>query len=67
MTGAPIKLPQTLAEFVSGVSRPDVIRVEQLANALQDLRVQVTVNGTTQTAVGYLQISGDSAIIVVNL
>lgn len=42
-------------------------RAEDLLNALQNLRVQITVNGTTQSANAVIQISGDQALIVVSL
>ena len=67
MATSPLKLPGTLPEFLSGDFLTDIKRAEQLLNALQNLRVQVTVNGTTQTAVGVIQISGDSALVIVNL
>ena len=42
-------------------------RIEDLLNALQQLQVRVTRNGTTQVVTGYIQISGKSAVISINL
>ncbi len=63
----PIKLPKNLAEFVGPQAADDMARAEELINALQNLRVQVTVNGTTQTVAAAIQISGESALIVIQL
>lgn len=65
MATPPIKLPADLAAFLSGASEADIGRAESLINALQNLRVQITVNGVA--AIGVIQFSGDSAVIVVNL
>lgn len=67
MPVTPVKLPTDLAEFVRGSSRADIIKAEDLLNAFQNLKVQVTVNGTTRTVFATIQISGDSAILEIAL
>lgn len=67
MAVSPIELPKKLSDFVGTQAASDMMRAEQLLNALQNLRVQVTVNGTTQTANAVIQISGDAALIVITL
>lgn len=63
----PIKLPKTLADYVGNKTVQDMQRAEDLLNALQNLKVQITVNGTTRSGNAVIQISGDQAVIVVNL
>lgn len=65
MTVADLKLPKTMQDFLSGKSAQDIARAEQILNALQTLKVQITVNGVP--AVGTIQISGEAALIVVEL
>ena len=67
MTPQDFKLPKTLAEFSSPRFRAELVRAEKLLNALQNLKVQITVSGTTTNAVGNIQIVGETAIVVVNL
>lgn len=67
MAIVPVKLPKDLAAFVKGASAADIVRAEQLLNALQNLKVQISVNGTTQVAQATIQISGDSALISITL
>lgn len=62
-----IELPKQLADFIGSKAAADLQRAEDLLNALQNLRVQVTVNGSTQTAAAVIQISGDAALIVISL
>lgn len=67
MAVTPIELPKKLSDFIGTGAASDLMRAEQLLNALQNLKVQVTVNGTTQTASAVIQISGDVALIVITL
>ncbi len=47
---------------------PIVIREsEDLLNALQNLKVQITVSGTTRTVTANIQFSGKSAVLIVEL
>lgn len=61
----PLKLPESLSELNKGDH--DLKRIEELLNALQRLQVRVTKDGATQVATGYIQISGSSAVIEINL
>jgi len=63
----PIKLPKDMADFVNGSASDGMQRAEDLLNALQNLKVQITVNGTTRSGNAVIQIAGDQAVIVVNL
>ncbi len=63
----PIELPKKLSDFIGTGAASDMMKAEQLVNALQNLRVQVVVNGTAQTANAVIQISGDAALIVISL
>ncbi len=63
----PITLPKNLSDFVGNQTASDMQRAQDLLNALQNLKVQITVNGTTRSGNAVIQISGDQAVIVVNL
>lgn len=63
----PITLPRDLASFVQGKSVADIQRMEDLVNALQNLKVQVSIAGTTKVVSATIQISGDSAVINIQL
>lgn len=67
MAVAPIKLPKDLASFVQGTAAADIVKMEQLLNALQNLRVQVSINGTTRVVQTSIQISGGAALISIQL
>lgn len=67
MDGRDFKLPTTLAEYSSPRFREEMLRAEKLLNALQNLKVVITIEGRTTSANGVIQISGDSAIILVEL
>lgn len=67
MPVTPVSVPKDLAAFIKGASRDDIQKAEDLLNALQNLKIQVTVGGTTQTVVGTIQISGNVAILAITL
>ncbi len=62
-----ITLPRNLAEFVRGFRSGEIERLENLVNALQNQKVQISVVGTNRVAVGTVQISKDAALISVQL
>jgi len=62
-----VRLPKDLSSFLSGASSADIGKVEDLINALQNLKVQVTITGTNKTVSTTVQISGDSAVINLQL
>lgn len=63
----PITVPKKISDFAGDGALEDMKRIEQLLNALQNLRVQLTVNGSTQVVSTSIQFSGDAALIVLNL
>ncbi len=62
---SPLTLPKNVADFQNGDH--DMQRIEDLLNALQKLQVRITRNGTTQVVTTYMQISGNTAVIEINL
>lgn len=67
MPVTPVKVPKTLADFMSAQTISDMQKVEDLLNALQRLKVQVNINGTSKIVNATIQISGDAALIVIAL
>lgn len=62
-----VKLPKSLAELQSPSSDADLQHIEDLLNALQNLKVQVTIAGSTKVVAANIQFAEGSAIIVINL
>lgn len=67
MANTPLKLPKDLASFLQGKSAADIQKLEDSINALMDLQVNVAISGTTQVVSTRVQISGDSAVINIQL
>lgn len=67
MAVKPIRIPRNLAEFISGKNRDDIVRLEKMANALQQQKVQIRVGGTNRIATGTVQFGRDSALIAIEL
>lgn len=67
MSPQDIKLPKSAAELSQPQFLANIHRAEQFVNALQNLKVRVSIAGTTRVVVGHIRISGESAIIEVKL
>ncbi len=63
----PVKTPKTLAEFASGQGMEDMQRIEDLINALMNLKVEVVIRGEARLGSASIQISGGAALIQINL
>lgn len=63
----PIKVPKSIKEFQSKGSDADLQHIEDLLNALQNLKVQVTVAGTTRVVSANIQFAGGAAVLVIDL
>lgn len=62
-----IKLPTDLSSFVSGAGADDIQKLQDAVNAFQSLKVTINIGGTSRTVNAAIQISGESAILEINL
>lgn len=63
----PLKLPKSIAELAAKGAEADLQRIEDLLNALQNLKVEISEAGTTRTVNATVQFSGNSAVLVLDL
>lgn len=62
-----LKVPKSIGELNSKSAEENLQRIEDLLNALQNLKVQITDSGGTRTTTANIQFSGKSAVLIVEL